>query len=58
MGVGVEERWIGSLGSAGTCYFICGMYKQVPTVLHRGLYSIFCDKPQREVIYKRIYMYV
>ena len=43
---GHGEEKVGSLGLADTNYYIYGMDKQQgPTVQHRELYSISCDKP-------------
>ena len=45
-GGGVGERWTGSLGLADKNYYIQKIDKQQgPTVQHRELYSVSCDKP-------------
>ena len=43
-GGGVGEGWTGVLGLVDVNYMY-RMDKQGPTVLHRELYSISCDKP-------------
>ena len=43
-GNGFGEGWSGRLAFTEAA-FLCRMDKQVPTVWHKGLYSISCDKP-------------
>ena len=56
---GGKSRWTGIWGLADANYYIWDGYKQqCPTVYHRELYSISCDKPYGKECEKEcIYLY-
>ena len=45
VGAGIWEGWTGRLGLAATNYFYRMDKQEGPTVEHRELYSVSCDKP-------------